>query len=196
MSIGIFICILFEHCFFLNTFVKLKCFNVNRPLFGVHSDLMCHWSLHNSWVIFCFFVLFWESGSFWEGSKTHIFLLPGVTKAKKPKPLYLIEFSLGEFVISIIASPLKFVQSLLFAFYTASASPPCSYCKTVSLYFVDVCPQLCLVWSVVFILWYRACSIWISDGIFWFITSIESLNRHHVTSTCLLSCRYLVRVQL
>ena len=104
--------------------VKLKRFNVNRPLFSVHSDLMCLWDLRNSGVIFCFFVLFWESGSFWGGSKTRVFLLPGVTKAKKPKPLYLIEFSLGEFVISTIASPLKFVQSLLFAFYTASASSP------------------------------------------------------------------------
>ena len=51
-----------------------------------------------------------------------VLLLPGVTKAKKPKPLCLIEFSLGEFVIGVIASPLKFVQSFLFAFYAASAS--------------------------------------------------------------------------
>ena len=34
--------------------VKLKGFNVNRPLFSVHSDLMCLWDLHNSGVIFFF----------------------------------------------------------------------------------------------------------------------------------------------
>ena len=100
--------------------VKLKCCNVNRALFIVHSDLMCLWDLHN-WGDFCFFVEEWK---FFEGNKTHVFLLPWVTEAKKPKPFYLIEFSLGEFVISIIVSRLKFVQSLLFAFYTASASSP------------------------------------------------------------------------
>ena len=35
--------------------VKLKGFNVNRPLFSVHSNLMCLWDLHNSGVIFFFF---------------------------------------------------------------------------------------------------------------------------------------------
>lgn len=53
---------------------------------------------------------------------------------------------------------------------------PCNYCKTVCLDFVYVCLQLCLVWSVVFILWYRTCSIFTSDGLFWFFTSFESLN--------------------
>ena len=54
---------------------------------------------------------------------------------------------------------------------------PCSYCKTVSLYFVYVCLQLFLVWSVVFILWYRSNSIWISTVFFsvHYITIIASL---------------------
>ena len=59
----------------------------------------------------------------------------------------------------------------------------CSYCKTVNLYFVYVCLQLCLVWSIAFILWHRLFSIWTSDGIFWFITSFESLNHHSVITS-------------
>ena len=108
----------------------------------------------------------------------YIFLLSWVTEAMKPKPFYLIELSLGEFVISIIVSQLKFAQSLFLHSTQPVLHHPCIYCKTVRSYFVYVCVQLCLVWSVVFILWYRACSIWISDSIFWFITSFESLNHH------------------
>ena len=93
--------------------VTLKCCNVNRSLFSIHSDLMCLW-------YFCFLA----ERKFFEGNKTCVFLLSWATETNKPKPFYLIEFSLDEFVISIIVSRLKFVQSLLFAFYTASASSP------------------------------------------------------------------------
>ena len=43
--------------------VKLKCCNVNGPLFSVHSDLMCLWDLRKGWGWFLFFLeiaeVFW-----------------------------------------------------------------------------------------------------------------------------------------
>ena len=60
---------------------------------------------------------------------------------------------------------------------------PSSYRKKVSFYFVYACLQLCLVWSFMFILWQRTYSIWISDRIFWFITSFQSLNHHSVITS-------------
>ena len=101
-------------------FVMLKRCNVNGPLFSVHSYLMCLWDLRKRGVIF----VFSRERKFFEENKTRVFLLSWITEAKKPKPFYLIEFSLWEFVISIIVSRLKFVQSFLFAFYTDSASSP------------------------------------------------------------------------
>ena len=73
---------------------KLRSCNVNGPVLSVHSDLMCLWDCVTvGW--FWFFLA--ESGRFW-GDKTRAFLLSWVLEVKKPKPFYLIEFSLGDFV--------------------------------------------------------------------------------------------------
>ena len=66
---------------------------------------------------------------------------------------------------------------------------PCSYYKIVKLYFVYVCLQLCLVWSVVFILWYRSYSIWISTVFFF-----GSLHYHHCVITSQVPVCYPVNI--
>ena len=49
----------------------------------------------------------------------------------------------------------------------------CSYCKTVSLYFVYVCLWLCQIWCVVFILRYIIVLFEYLMVFFWYITSFE-----------------------
>ena len=57
---------------------------------------------------------------------------------------------------------------------------PFSYWKTVSLYFVYICLPLCLVWSVLFIPWYRAYRM----VCFWVITNwLGIVNCHSVITS-------------
>ena len=73
-----------------------------------------------------FFLLFFFLGErkFLKGKQDASIPVAWSNKSQEAKAILFDRISLGEVVISIIASLLKFVSSLLFAFYTASASSP------------------------------------------------------------------------
>ena len=135
-----------------------KRWNVNGALLSVHGDLMCLWDWHICRV-YCYFFAGKIAKDSVAGRRLY-FPLSWVKDTKNQSHFNWHKFYLVNSYIVL----LLLVNLNLFTFcYFHSAQPvlhhPCSYCRTVIFYFVYVFLQLCLAWSVVFILWCRICIV-------------------------------------
>ena len=129
--------------------VKLKRYKVNGPLLSVNMDLMCLWDLHNSdfFVVLLFCFVCSETAKDFEQIRPVYFLSNRNQEAKIILFYRISTWWIRNVVVLLVD------WNLSSPFYLHSTQPVlhhlCRCLKAVNLYFVYVCLQLRLVWSVV-----------------------------------------------